>query len=141
MKRVLAILVIAFPCVSWAGYIQTMSFTGVNGAGLTTFTEDGITATGTIASFDTPETAHIDRAGTPTNKPMSFTTGSLFTPLSVMLRPMGSAYCATCDIPGVGGTDPIPYIWFSGYVDDVLVSTAGFYLPESAVFSPFSLSF
>lgn len=147
MKLVLVILAMVFPCMASAGVIHTMTFDGLPAyQEYTSYEEDGITATSgfSLSAFHLPGTLHVDATGTPLDEPVYFTTGSLFTPLSVDLLPLTSAYCSTCDgFPQntQGGEDPIPYIWFSGYRDGALVSTAGFYLPPADSFSPFSLSF
>jgi PEP-CTERM motif len=144
VKLILALLTLAFPCVSLAGYVRTMTFDGVQSLEYDGWVEDGITATGIVGTWrqDQSGIARFDRVGTPLGS-VTFSTGSLFTPLSVDVRPGGSAYCASCqsDFDPVQLNDPIQYIWFSGYRDDMLVSTAGFFRDASDSFELLSLSF
>lgn len=146
MKLALAILALAFPCVCSASYVQTMTFStglGEFDSPIGSYTEDGITATGTVGPWGQAGTAHFDRLFTRFDSQMDFTTGSLFTPLSVMVQPLGANYCASCSGVFASGPldDVLPYIWVSGYRSGSLVSTAGFYMAPSDTYDLLSLSF
>jgi PEP-CTERM motif-containing protein len=125
------------------------------------YVEDGITATyaGTLNGFAAtvsgiPGGIAGFNALYPSTDALfaNFTTGALFEPVSVDLRPRGSDYCAT------GGfskpvliiqpmlvcqdstfDDPITYISFSGLLDGVVISTLNLYMPHSDEFSTISL--
>jgi hypothetical protein len=109
--------------------------------GATTWVEDGITATSgdglNILAFITPGAARLDSLGW--NSRIDFTTGGTFSVDGLMLRPLGSSFCAApCD-----GTfdDPFPYISINGYMNDVLVGSLDFWRPLASAPELFIPSF
>lgn len=133
--------------VAGATSIQTVTFTGIPPDGpdpVSVWIEDGITATGAIRYHGVPDAVHLDGPGT-TNfgSFVDFTTGGLFEPLSTDVLPMGSGYCSEGTFPdGCGGfsDDPIDYIWFTGFLDDAVVTSFGLYLPAGDAFETIPLS-
>lgn len=143
MRLLAALLAFALPSVSSAT-AMVMTFTGTPWNDPFTYkewTENGLTATGSIGYWGDPDTAYLGRVGTMFENRMTFTTGDLFAPESLLLRPFGSGYCSTDpDCYDSKWDDPIPYIWFSGYLDGALVSTMGIYRPMSTEYELIDLS-
>ena len=141
LRLMLLGFVLACPAVSWADYIHVVRFSGIDYQ-TAPWIEDGVTARGKygIGSHTTPGAAHIDRAGTGFNSPLDFTTGSTFRAQSVLVKPIGSGYCAG-DCENSSWSDPIPYIWFSGYLDGSLVGSRGIFRPSAPTFELISLDF
>lgn len=136
LRTLLTILLLGMPSIAHATSVQIMTFTGVAFPPLTDiWTEDGITATalGPIGPYSVPDSAHLDGSG-PFATRIDFTTGSLFDPVSVDIRPAGSGYCRAGDCMGSPTYDPIDYIWVSGFVGDSEVTSLGFYRPADDEF-------
>lgn len=117
------------PAVAGASTIRQMTFTGIPDlVGVANvWEEDGITASGTIASYFAPDAVHLDPGGSPYGKSISFTTGSLFDSLSIDILSPAGLYCP--EGFGCGSIfaydDPYPNVLVSGFVEDALVSTLG----------------
>lgn len=147
MKGLIAALTL-LPSLSWATPM-VMTFEGVthDPYASSPWVENGITATGSIGYWTNPGTAHLDRIGSPYATRLDFTTGGLFIPQSIELLAHGSEYCSSepC-FGGINGEppstfdDPIPYIWFNGYLNDQLVGSLSLFRPASSVFELISLS-
>lgn len=135
MRTVLALFLLGIPALANAASIQVMTFTEIPVSfGSVTWVEGGITATSTSGLFgpyETPDAVHLDGSG-PYTARIEFTTGSLFTPISVDIRPLSSGYCAPRGC--VDGFDPLDYLSVSGFVDDLEVSSLALYLPPSSEF-------
>jgi hypothetical protein len=132
-----AVVGIVLPSHAMASSIRQMTFTGIPDFfdGTAVWVEDGITARGGIAFFTEPNAVHLDTNATSYGPILEFETGFLFDALSIDVRPLGTEYCsapmgADCDYYD----DPYPYIWVSGFADDLLVSTLGIYRPYSGAF-------
>jgi hypothetical protein len=158
--RLAAALLIAAPSICSASPIQVMKFENMallENDGL--YIEDGITATyyGTLNGYDAVVgrtaggVAGFNGVYLSTDALFAdFTTGSLFEPISLDLRPLGSDYCAAAGFSepiGISPSaacptfdDPINYIWFIGSVNGVVVSTMSLYQRHSEAFSTISLS-
>src|SRR5262245_1039073 len=133
LSRLFVLAAIAVPSVGSAS-LMTMTFDNLVGAMNVNavYVEDGITATGTLGAGSTTSSGfdHIDFAG-PNGQAIDFTTGRLFTAESVMIQPRGSGYCAASCTSGFWD-DPVEYMWFSGFLENSLVSSMGIYRPLSA---------
>lgn len=140
MRTLLAFFLLAMPALAQASPVQIMTFDGMPATtGATPWVEDGITATpgsGLFGAYSPPDTVHLDGSG-PYASRVDFTTGSLFEPVSIDIRPSSSGYCA----PGgcVDGFDPLDYISLVGFVDDVEVYSIAFYRPPSSEFETIPL--
>lgn len=131
----LALFMLGAPGLAHATSVQTVTFTGLPPIpGASVWVEDGITATagsGPLAHFSHADAAHLDGAAFPFTSFIDFTTGSLFDPLSIDVRPAGSGYCG----PGSSDcNDPIDYIGVTGFLDDTVVASIGFHRPAGASF-------
>jgi PEP-CTERM motif-containing protein len=134
-------LVLAFAFIPAISSANLMTFDALDGppGWNPVYVEDGITATGALGSFrgDAAGFVHVDRAGTANGSQIDFTMESAFVAESAMIRPSGSGYCA----PGcTSWSDPIDYIWFSGFLEGSLVNSFGVYRPASPNFELFDLS-
>ncbi len=133
------------PFASWATPTLTMTFN--DGAGVLyegTYIENGIFAQtdGEFPLSLSGGQVHLDRRGTGWPSNIIFTTGGLFITESVMIWPSGSGYSdpavsTECCTPR---NDPIPYIWFTGSVNDVVVATLGVFRPVGSGYELFSLA-
>ncbi len=128
------------PFLSLADAIQVMTFTGIpqlpGSAGADVWVEDGITATGFIASSGHADEAYIDGGASEFASTLDFTTGGRFDVISIDIRPGGSGYCATLDwleCQSATTYDPFEYIWITGFVAGTQVASLGLYRPAGDV--------
>lgn len=138
MKTRFALLLSLLAC-SASGFAtpMIMTFDQPFGDDRFVYTENGITATGKLG-YLVDGAQHMDALG-PGAASIDFTTGATFVATSLLLQPMGSAYCAF-DCASRGFNDPIDYIWFSGFLDGTLMGSFSLYRPASTEFELISLS-
>ncbi|WP_181366406.1 VPLPA-CTERM sorting domain-containing protein [Albidovulum aquaemixtae] len=108
----------------------TITFSSLpdEGAALTSYTENGITATagsGTLGWFTSPGSAHVDDSGTGFTADITFTTGGIFDAVGFTLTSLGYSMLSA---PG-----PVTdNILVTGYVGGSLVAGANYTLSSVA---------
>jgi len=137
MLRALTILALACPALASANVMTFDEIPFYNTTG--TWVEDGITASGsTVGWWQVPGSAQIERLGSAFGSSIDFTMDTGFTPGTVDILFIRSDQCLSVEACFDG---PVPYVWFSGFVGDALVSTFGIYRPASTEFATINLSF
>lgn len=144
-RACISALLLAVPAM---GSTATIPFDGKVTPLLVPWIENGITAVGGEPSSISGSVL-ISRIGSYAGgNAVDLTTGGLFTPESASVRSGGSGWCSESPTLFVAHGSTLPahcddqylHMWFSGFVDDILVSTLGLYRPRTSEFETIDLS-
>lgn len=126
MLRTLSVVVAALAAFPASANVMTFTDLPPRISAGSLYTEDGITMSGSgigLVGVD-PGYQHLDGFA-PGPRIVDFTTGALFTPVSIDVHPHGSGYCPPEDVVCLGLT-PYTNLWVSGFVGEIMTSSLGF---------------